>query len=180
MIKGDSEKGLSGLIQAEKFIYAHGFKQSTLSPKRRTLHHCYVYMGIMAETTSMTSSPTTDLTEPRSRILEDPIPTDFRIRLEVTFSENILDKEKDPSIAIPGRWSMTLFPKMYGIAESFLMLLSQVIRLANERDLSILHDERLGILHLKDFWIRAKALEKGIRLLCHFVLLDTPPQTRRE
>lgn len=52
--------------------------------------------------------------------------------------------EKDPSVAqwdlhlgIPGRWSLTLFPKIHGVAESFLMLLSQVIRLANERGLSM-------------------------------------------
>lgn len=80
--------------------------------------------------------------------------------------------EKDPSVAqrdlhlaIPGRWSLTLFPKIYGVAESFLMLLSQVIRLANERDLSMRQPSGEGRLDLKDFWLRAKALEKGIHIL---------------
>jgi arginine metabolism regulation protein II len=53
---------------------------------------------------------------------------------------------------------------MYGVAESFLLLLSQVIRLANERDRSLERTDE-GMLNLKDFWVRAKALEKGIHHL---------------
>lgn len=171
MVKGDSEKRLSCLIQAEKFICANGFKQSTLSPKRRALHHCYAYLRIMAETTSIANGLNMDLAS-TSILDEDSFYTDFRICPNIAFSDNILDMEKDPNVAqrdlhlaIPGRWSLTLFPKMYGVAESFLMLLSQVIRLANERDLSMLRNGREEKLNLKDFWIRAKALEKGIHLL---------------
>lgn len=172
MVKGDSEKRLSSLVQAEKFICVNGFKQSTLSPKRRALHHCYAYMRIMAETTSITDSLSVDLASTSISPDEDPACTDFRIYPDIAFSENIMAMEKDPSVAqrdlhlaIPGRWSLTLFPKMYGVPESFLMLLSQAIRLANERDLSMLTDRGEGMLNLKDFWIRAKALEKGIHLL---------------
>lgn len=182
MVKGDSEKRLSCLIQAEKFICANGFKQSTLSPKRRALHHCYAYMRIMAETTSISNGLNMDLTGTTSNILgEDPVYTDFRICPDIAFSDNILDMEKDPNVAqrdlhlaIPGRWSLTLFPKMYGVAESFLMLLSQVIRLANERDLSMVRNGREEVLILKDFWIRAKALEKGIHLLLSSYTSDQP------
>lgn len=95
----------------------------------------------------------------------------FRIYPGVTFSGDTMATEKDPNIAqrdlhlaIPGRWSLTLFPKMYGVTENFLMLLSQVIRLANERDISMTGD-RIEALDLKEFWIRAKVLEKGIHLL---------------
>lgn len=172
MVKGDSEKRLSCLLQAEKFICANGFKQSTLSPKRRALHHCYAYMRIIAETTSISNGLNMDLTSASNILGPEPLYTDFRIYPDIAFSDDILDMEKDPSIAqrdlhlaIPGRWSLTLFPKMYGVAESFLMLLSQVIRLANERDLSMTRNGREEMLNLKDFWSRAKALEKGIHLL---------------
>ncbi|KAJ5103845.1 hypothetical protein N7532_004374 [Penicillium argentinense] len=169
MIKGDPEKRLACLIQAEKFINANGFSQSNLSPKRRALHHCYAYMRIMAETTSIDSLSTqlanTSLSD------DGTAHADFRISRDIAFSDNIMAMEKDPNVAqrdlhlaIPGRWSLTLFPKMYGVAESFLMLLSQVIRLANERDLSM-REGKEGMLNLKEFWTRAKAIEKGIHLL---------------
>ncbi|KAJ5989258.1 hypothetical protein N7481_004468 [Penicillium waksmanii] len=169
MIKGDSEKRISCLIQAERFISVNGFTQTTVSSKRRALHHCYAYMRIMAETTSIDSlcanMANTNISD------KDSPQAAFRIYPGVTFSGDIMAMEKDPNVAqrdlhlaIPGRWSLTLFPKMYGVTESFLMLLSQVIRLANERDLSMTED-RTGGLELKEFWIRAKVLEKGIHLL---------------
>lgn len=169
MIKGDSEKRLSCLIQAERFISVNGFTQSTVSSKRRTLHHCYAYMRIMAETTSIDSLCTSMANA--SIETETSFETMFRICPGVTFSGDMMAMEKEPGVAqrdlhlaIPGRWSLTLFPKMYGVAESFLMLLSQVIRLANERELSMTGD-REGALSLKDFWNRAKVLERGIHLL---------------
>lgn len=174
MIKGDSKKRRSCLLQAERFISANGFKNSTLSLKRRTLHHCYAYMRIMTETTSVADG--LDMGFPTASGIfdtEDSANTDFRISPDATFAENILDIEKDPTVAqrdlhlaIPGHWSLTLFPEMYGVAERFLMLLSQVTRLANERDLSMIQGRRDGVLlNLRDFWIYAKALEKGIHLL---------------
>ncbi|KAJ5805541.1 uncharacterized protein N7503_003143 [Penicillium pulvis] len=170
MIQGDAEQRLSCLIQAEKFISINGFKASTLSPKRRALHHCYAFMRIMAETTSINDNLSATLMG--TNLSDETMPySDFRIYPNIVFSENIMAMEKDPAVAqrdlhlaIPGRWSLTLFPKIYGIAESFLMLLSQVIRLANERDIS-LHQSEEGVLNLRDFWMRAKALEKAIRVL---------------
>lgn len=144
----------------------------------------------MAETTRISSGLNMNMASTTSTFLDrDQVYTDFRIRPDITFSDNILDMEKDPNVAqrdlhlaIPGRWSLTLFPKMYGVAESFLMLLSQVIRLANERDLSMLPKRRDEVLNLNDFWIRAKALEKGIHLLlssytsCHTPTLTDDDQ----
>ncbi|KAJ5735046.1 uncharacterized protein N7483_000171 [Penicillium malachiteum] len=173
MIKGNSEQRLSSLIQAEKFIYNSGFKKSKLSPKRRTLHHCYAYMRIMAETTTITDDLSANLSNTSlSDSNNEMMYSDFRIYPNITFSDDILAMEKDPTIAqrdlhlaIPGRWSLTLFPEIYGIAESFLMLLSQVIRLANERDIPIRRENETGMLNLRDFWVRTKALEKAIRVL---------------
>ncbi|KAJ5608808.1 hypothetical protein N7528_009375 [Penicillium herquei] len=172
MIKGNSEQRLLSLVQAEKFIFNNGFKKSTLSPKRRTLHHCYAYMRIMAETTSITDDLSANLANTSLNSDDEMTYSDFRIYPNISFSDDILAREKDPKIAqrdlhlaIPGRWSLTLFPEIYGIAESFLMLLSQVIRLANERDRSMRQESESGMLNLRDFWIRAKALEKAIRVL---------------
>ncbi|KAJ5693149.1 hypothetical protein N7462_002572 [Penicillium macrosclerotiorum] len=171
MIKGDPEKHLSCLVQAEKIISIKGFKQFIVSPKRRALHHCYAYMRILAETTCLADGLSTGFGD-TTIFSEDADNLEFRIHPDIAFSDNIMAMEKDPNIAqrdlhlaIPGRWSLTLFPKMYGVAESFLMLLSQVIRLANERDLSLLENEAGGMLNLKDFWLRAKALEKAIHVL---------------
>ncbi|KAJ5933455.1 hypothetical protein N7454_005784 [Penicillium verhagenii] len=167
-------KRLSCLVQAEKFISINGLKQPTLSPKRRALHHCYAYMRIMTETTSIKATPVTNPAWKTGKPSEDDFKmpyTDFRIYPNIAFTDNIMKMEKDPAVAqrdlhlaIPGRWRLTLFPKTCGVAESFLMLLSQVIRLANERDLSV-HGNGEGILNLRDFWTRAKALEKAIRIL---------------
>lgn len=126
----------------------------------------------MSETTSVTDSLIIAAPS-RSSVFdaEESSNTEFHISPAAIFSD--MDMEKDPTVAqrdlhlaIPGRWSSTLFPKMYGVAERFLLLLSQVIRLANERDLSMFSDRREGMpLNLRDFWIRAKVLEKGINLL---------------
>lgn len=172
MVNGDSDKRRSCLIQAERFISINGFAKSTISQKRRSLHHCYAYMRIMAETTCIADELSERLAN-TSLFPEDDAPeAGFRISSNIPFSENFLAEEKDPNVAqrdlhlaIPGRWSLTLFPEMYGVEESFLMLLSQVIRLANERDFSMLDQSASGSLNLRDFWLRAKALEKGINLL---------------
>ncbi|KAJ5156133.1 hypothetical protein N7492_008936 [Penicillium capsulatum] len=192
MIKGDYDKRLTCLVQAERFICIKGFNQSTLSPKRRALHHCYAYMRIMAETTSLTDDLSNDLAR-ASISTPEPASTDFRISPNIAFSDNIMAIEKDPAVAqrdlhlaIPGRWSLTLFPKIYGVAESFLMLLSQVIRLANERDLSMRQPAGEERLRLKDFWVRAKALEKGIHVLLSsctsggFSIFDDESQVQRD
>lgn len=165
MVKGDPDTRLIYLLYAERFIRANGFNKPTLSRKRRTLHHCYAYMRIMAETTRSSSyiSSTTSLgTNKGSENDNDQ----FRVSRWTTLSENLMGSEKDPDTArrdlhleVPGNWTSTLFPEMYGIAESFLLLLSQVIRLANERDLAMDQDRNLS---LKEFTLRSKALEKSI------------------
>lgn len=126
----------------------------------------------MAETTCIADGLSEKLASTSISPEEDGPSAEFRISCDITFSDNILAEEKDPRVAqrdlhlaIPGRWSLTLFPEMYGVAESFLMLLSQVIRLANERDLSMLYQNASGSLNLRDFWLRAKTLEKGINIL---------------
>lgn len=127
----------------------------------------------MAETTCIAGTLATNTIEPSST-LYDETPSlyggDFRIYPNQEFSATAMLMEKDPEmaqrdlhLAIPGYWGSTLFPTVYGVDEIFLMLLSQVIRLANERDLSMMSGELVNArLSLKEFWTRAKALERAI------------------
>lgn len=170
MIKGDPEMRRAYLVQTEKLICVKGLSQPALSANKRALHHCYAYMRIMAETTCIadrlsikptgTSGTLNDSTEYGG---------EFRVYPNQILSTTTMSMEKDPGmaqrdlhLAIPGRWSSTLFPTLYGIDEIFLMLLSQVIRLANERDLSMMSDAAESRLSLKEFWTRAKGLERAI------------------
>lgn len=173
MIKGDAEKRRAWLVQTEKFICVKGLSQPKLSAKKRALHHCYAYMRIMAETTCIAGDLTMNLIEPSSTPYgETPslYGGEFRIYPNQEFSATTMLMDKDPEmaqrdlhLAIPGYWSSTLFPTVYGVDEIFLMLLSQVIRLANERDLSMMSGESVDArLSLKEFWTRAKALERAI------------------
>ncbi|CAG8296681.1 unnamed protein product [Penicillium salamii] len=176
MIKGDPEKRRAWLVQTEKFICVKGLSQPILSAKKRALHHCYAYMRIMAETTCIMGDLNANLTE-TNLSPHDNIPSlyggEFRIYPNQEFSTTAMLMEKDPEmaqrdlhLAIPGYWSSTLFPTVYGVDEIFLMLLSQVIRLANERDLSMIsNDPADRHLSLKEFWTRAKALERAIEHL---------------
>lgn len=70
--------------------------------------------------------------------------------------------ENDLHLETPGLWQQTLFSDVYDIPESFLALLSQVIRLANEK---VRSDEMSDPppLSLREFTIRAQALEFCIR-----------------
>lgn len=174
MVKGDSGKRMSYLIRTGRFICVNGFNRLTLSAKRRALHHCYAYMRIMAETTSIVEDVNIDLIGV-GVALNDHLACEkeFRILPNIEVSDSTMSMEKDPEmaqrdlhLAIPGRWNLTLFPKVYGVAETFLMLLSQVVRLANERDLNLMsYGAGRRVLNLRDFWMRAKALEKRINVL---------------
>ncbi|KAJ5188988.1 hypothetical protein N7491_005310, partial [Penicillium cf. griseofulvum] len=170
MIKGDPEMRRAYLVQTEKFICVKGLSQPTLSANKRALHHCYAYMRIMAETTCIANRTNINPTRISGSLNYNTLyGGDFRLYPNLVFSTTTMNMEKDPGmaqrdlhLAIPGRWSSTLFPTLYGIDEIFLMLLSQVIRLANERDLSMMSDAAESRLSLKDFWSRAKGLERAI------------------
>ncbi|OQE46505.1 hypothetical protein PENCOP_c001G01653 [Penicillium coprophilum] len=170
MIKGDPDMRRAYLVQTEKFICVKGLSQPALSAKKRVLHHCYAYMRIMAETTCIADRPRVNLTGSGCTLTASTIyGGDFRLYPGLVFSTTTMSMEKDPEmaqrdlhLAIPGRWSSTLFPTLYGIDEIFLMLLSQVIRLANERDLSMMSDAAESQLSLREFWTRAKGLERAI------------------
>lgn len=67
----------------------------------------------------------------------------------------------DLHLEVPGRWSPTLYPDIYGVPEEFLLLLSAATRLGNEVDLANLTPGREGCTWAQ-FNVRAKTIEKCI------------------
>lgn len=150
----------SCLLDCEHWIRLRGLIKNTKSRKVRLLHHCYVYLRIFHESTSVCQkfvSPGTGISDQSFRLPRWEGHLDQRMSelKERTLGENDLHLE------FPGRWDSTLYPLIFGIPESFLFLVSQVTRLANERDLSDL-DECSNVMNLKQFSARARSLEKCI------------------
>jgi arginine metabolism regulation protein II len=83
---------------------------------------------------------------------------DLEKKLSETKSRD--EGENDLHLGTPGLWSATLYPEIFGVPETWLTLLSQVIRLANERELA----ENAGndAISLHEYLRRAKDLERFI------------------
>lgn len=69
--------------------------------------------------------------------------------------------ENDLHLARPGLWTSTLYPEIWGIPESWMVLLSQTIRLSNARDMAEASPDA-DTLSLREFSRRSRALEKCI------------------
>lgn len=67
----------------------------------------------------------------------------------------------DLHLEVPGRWSPTLYPDIYGVPEDFLLLLSATTRLGNERDLAHSTPSQQTCTWAQ-FNARAKTIEKCI------------------
>lgn len=80
---------------------------------------------------------------------------------KMTEVKNLALGENDLHLETPGHWEKTLYPDVYEIPESFLIILSLVIRLANEKD-KVTQDNASMSLSWKEFLDRARALEKCI------------------
>ncbi|KAF5011256.1 hypothetical protein FDECE_2609 [Fusarium decemcellulare] len=166
----------SYLLDAEKFIRIKGLIKSRKSRKVRLLSHCYGYMRFFYESTFVL----VDSNE-RSGVRDTVKNVGVEVRGEdsITFrlgewQSALADKmikpktleegENDLHLETPGLWNNTLYSDVYEIAESFLVLLSRVIRLANET---------LGqstTLSWSEFSTRAKDLETCI---CQWNLRQT-------
>ena len=86
--------------------------------------------------------------------------------------------ENDLNVSEPGLFSATTYPETYGIIEPRIFMLSQAIRLGNEKDVAE-HDGTENLLLLEDFLYRAKAIEKRINNM-EGVIPITPAFGNRE
>lgn len=145
------------LLDCEHWIRLRGLPKKTKSRKVRLLHHCYVYLRIFQASTSVSE----DLSSPRNGFRS----SQWEGRLEQRMNEikEAVMGENDLHLEIPGRWDCTMYPSIFGVPESFLFLLSQVTRLANERDLAEAgHSSGGNYLDFKEFMSRARSLESCI------------------
>lgn len=173
--KADDKKAFSGtiektrwyLLDAERLIRLRGLPKSNLSRKVRLLHHCYAYLRIFNESTLVlpTDSPNAEHDETS---IARSLASCFRLS---KWPENIGEKmnedkerdtgEKDLHLEVPGKWDSSMYPGIYGVPESFLVLLSQSIRLANERDI-LYQSPRDASLRIEHFFQYSKGVERQI------------------
>lgn len=158
------------MVDAENLIRFKGLSKPVKSRKVRLLHHYYAYLRIFHESTRGAFETTG-----RRPLLcgadinghnMDCIEPFFRLDQSNDALEKRLSVIKEPKLAeddlflgTPGRWDGTLYPDLFGISETFMVLLSQVIRLGNELDIAKQYPEK-STLSLHEFSTRAKDLER--------------------
>ena len=172
LFSGNRHQTEQYLLEAEKFIRLRGLNR-TKSRRVRLLHHCYAFERIFHETMFVTDSNdghrhhVRNAIESSGMVVYGQDAPSFRIFPWTDLSQDMLrikdqdDGENDLHIERPGLWAGTLYPEVYGVQEAWLFLLSQVIRLGNEKDTAEA-GVYSGGLSLKDFTTRAKAIEKAI------------------
>ena len=144
---GEDSNAQAFLVDAEYLIRIRGLLKPHKSVKVRSLHHVYTYLRIMAESTCGCALLDICPDRPSSSLLtigdSSPISLrSFRVARDSLDAEINMALEKsnkighnDIHLEVMGHWKDTLFPDIYGIPESLMTLLSQVIRLANEQEL---------------------------------------------
>lgn len=173
---GDRVQTEGFLLEVEKLVRLRGLTKKK-SRKIRLLHHCYVYMRLFHESTCIASGM---VESNHRRLVRQAVESSgvtgstdnlsFRLLqwndlvFEMTVMKDQEEGENDLHIARPGLFPTTMYPEIFGLPESVLFLLSQTIRLGNEKDLAE-RDNPTGPTSLRDFTRRAKAIERGINEL---------------
>ncbi|ORY65123.1 fungal-specific transcription factor domain-containing protein [Pseudomassariella vexata] len=126
----------SFLLDAERLIRLYGLKHRK-TYKMRILHHMYTYLRVVAESTSIANADvnnkgsfgTPAVVLRRFRIAEDAL----NIGLDPAREKTMEVGYNDIHLEVQGYWKETLFTEIYGVPESLITLLSQVISFANEK-----------------------------------------------
>ncbi|RJE24903.1 hypothetical protein PHISCL_02735 [Aspergillus sclerotialis] len=162
-------------LQTEKFIRLRGLHRRK-SRKVRLLHHCYAFERLVYESTFVGDVNSTQRHHVRSSVessglihysqdsLSFRLPRCINLAVEMLRARNREEAENDLHIERSGIWNATLYPEIFGISESWIFLLSRVIRLGRERDASEGSDLP-NPLTVKEFVTQAKAIEKEINNL---------------
>lgn len=172
VLSGNRNEAEYYFLETEKFIRLRGLSRRK-SRKVRLLHHCYAFERLSHESTFTEDTLNLDH---RNRIREAIEASDvraysldnlsFRLTTWRDLDQDMLktkgqeEGENDLHLQHPGIWSATLYPEIFGVPELHLFMLSLVIRLAREKDQS--QDETIT---LKEFMVRAKAVERWIKQL---------------
>lgn len=166
---GNRNEAEAHFLEAEKFIRMKGLKRRK-SRKVRLLHHCYVFERMFHESIFICGANSSQRRHVRRAIESSglaPASVDglsFRLYKWKNLHQEMLrvrdreEGENDLHLERPGMFSATLYPEIFGIPETWMILLSMIIRLGTEKDVTEQQDNPNG-LNLKDFISRAKALE---------------------
>lgn len=175
MFAADRVKTDRYLLEVEKFIRIKGLNRRK-SRKVRLLHHCYVFERLFHESTFVQGSKFGHRHQIQAAIessglaihshdsLTFRLPAWSNFDLEMLQVKNQVEGENDLHLGKLGEFPPTLYPEIFGIPESWVLLLSLTIRLRNEKDAA----ERVGgnqNSNLKDFMRQAKAIETRITQL---------------
>ena len=168
------------LLETEKFIRMKGLNRRK-SRKVRLLHHCYAYMRFFHESTIISGLDSRQRHHVREAVESSGMVLYSRDGLLFRVKDwNNLDQEdsvvksqevgeNDLHLSEPGQFSATMYPEIYGIPEPWIFLLSQTIRLGNEKDAAEHYNTEIA-LPLKDFLCQAKAIERRINNMQGMVL----------
>lgn len=172
IISGRREQTECYLLEAEKFIRLRGLTRKK-SRKIRMLHHCYVHIRLIHESTFLSGINSRQRRHVREAVESSGTVTyfqdfpSFRLKQWNNLDREMLEVrtqeagENDLFLERPGFWVATMYPEIFGIPEPWVFLLSQVIRLGNEKDAAE-GKSASEIPIVKDFMRRAKALERCI------------------
>ncbi|CAO2647222.1 Nn.00g081440.m01.CDS01 [Neocucurbitaria sp. VM-36] len=178
MTTGDAEQTDCYFLEAEKFIRVKGLNRKK-SRKVRLLHHCYAFERMFHESISVAEINSDHRNHVRKTIessgaaIHSQDSLTFRLSSWENLDEDMMkvkgkeEGENDLHLQLPGIWSATLYPEIFGIPESYIFLLSLIIRLGKLKDAAE-HQEDSNTLNLKDFLARAKAVERCIKQLPRF------------
>lgn len=163
------------LLEAEQLIRLRGLNRRK-SRKVRLLHHCYAFQRFFHESTFLCSADSSRRRRIRRAIetsglarysqdsLTFGLPSWGNLDQEMAKVKEREEAENDLHLERPGIWYATLYPEIFGIPETWVFLLSQVIRLGNEKETAEQHVTP-NPLGLSEFVSRAKAVERCINHL---------------
>lgn len=186
MFAADREKTDRYLLEVEKFIRLKGLNRRK-SRKVRLLHHCYVFERLFHESTYMQGRNLGHRLQVQASIessglaihsydsLTFRLPAWKDFDLEMLQVKNQVEGENDLHLEKLGDFPPTLYPEIFGIPESWILLLSLTIRLGNEKEAA----GRNGTnSNLKDFMSQAKAIETRITQLQRPAALEASMTSR--
>jgi arginine metabolism regulation protein II len=175
IFSGNRDQTECYFLEAEKFIRLRGLNRNK-SRKVRLLHHCYAFERIFYESTVVSGSNSKHRHHVRIAIessgmvvshqdsLTFHLPNCSNLVEEMSRVKGKEESENDLHLERLGVWNETLYPEIFGIPEPLVLLLSQVIRLGNEKD-AVEHQDLRDPLSLGDFLSRAKSIEGMINRL---------------
>lgn len=159
-------------LEAEKFIRLRGLMRRK-SRKVRLLHHCYVFERLLYESISISRTSShqrvhvvevTETSGVNAYGQDSPsfrLPKFQNLDTEMQRAKSQEEGENDLFLERIGDFPATLYPEVFGVPESCMLMLSLVIRLGKVKD-AAQDPDHTGPSSPKDYLAQAKAIERSI------------------